>query len=41
MNMMDMISLTAIAIGIVATAFQFWYNEDGFLFEDDDEEVVE
>ena len=40
-NMMDIISLTAIAIGIVATAFQFWYNEDGFLFEDDDEEVVE
>ncbi len=41
MTILDYVGFVSIAIGIVATAFQFWYNEDGFLFEDDDEEVVE
>ena len=35
--MMDIISLTAIATGIVLTAFQFWFHDfdPGFLFEEE------
>lgn len=35
--MMDIISLTAIAIGLVATAFQFWFHDfdPGFLFDEE------
>ena len=40
--MMDIISLAAIATGIVLTAFQFWFHDfdPGFLFDDDGKEVI-
>lgn len=40
---MDIISLAAIATGLVLTAFQFWFHgfDPDFLFDDDGKEVIE